>query len=101
MDNEIIANTENIDRVVSAFAAELDSYIASMESELAGLSAAVTKLGEGWVSDDYDRFRETMQAKIRKIEAEMRRAGELKTYLDETAGQFRELLRILREGAEA
>ena len=41
-----------------------------------------------------------MRAKTDKIRAELVKANDLKTYLDETAEQFRTVLALLREGAE-
>ncbi len=100
MDNGIIAETEHIDKTISAFAGRLEEYVTSMREELDALTRSVSRLGDAWVSDDYELFRDTMRAKTDKIRAELVNANDLKTYLDETAEQFRTVLALLREGAE-
>lgn len=100
MDNGIIAETEHIDKTISAFAGRLEEYVTSMREELDALTRSVSRLGDAWVSDDYELFRDTMRAKTDKIRAELVKANDLKTYLDETTEQFRTVLALLREGAE-
>lgn len=100
MDNGIIAETEHIDKTISAFAGRLEEYVTSMREELDAFTRSVSRLGDAWESDDYELFRDTMRAKTDKIRAELVKANDLKTYLDETAEQFRTVLALLREGAE-
>lgn len=100
MDNSIIADTENIDKVVTNFSAELSDYIYSMEDQLAAMTESLVALGEGWESDDYEKFKDTMQIKIRKIQSEIEGGKELKEYLLQKSEELHELLKILKEAAE-
>ena len=99
MEQSVIAKTEKLDEVVRKFSSELDTYIQSMEVELASLERSLTSLGEGWVMSDYGVFRQSMEDKMKKIRKEIASSKELKAYLDVTADKFSKLLARLKKAA--
>ncbi|MGN0818683.1 MAG: WXG100 family type VII secretion target [Candidatus Coproplasma sp.] len=101
MSNEIISNTENIDRVVKNFASQLEEYNKNMNAELASLKKSLVDLGHGWSGEGYDKFFGSMTAKIKTIETSLETCKGLKEYLDDVSLQLAKFLADLRAAGES
>ena len=92
----IIANTENIENVVSTFSKQLEDYVNKMNDEVSKLKTAVAGLKTGWDASDYKSFQESMDQKIQSISHELEASTKLKDYLNEVATQLKDFLDTLR-----
>ena len=71
-----------------------------MEQELRNFATAVSNLGQGWESSDYDKFAQSMAEKINRIQNELTATAKLKEYLDQVASELATYLEQLRKASE-
>lgn len=95
MASELYSTSENLEKVIRDFSNKLQTYIDNMETELKALKQAMSILGSGWTDSNSSAFASTMQQKMSEIAAILKRSQELKTYLDERALEYRELMELL------
>lgn len=97
---EVVSKTEKIDKVIRDFARDLQEYIVVMQEELGNIRKSLNNLNSGWEGELYDAFKAKMLEKIKKIEAELKKASELKIRLDGTAQTYGRILKKLKEAGE-
>ena len=96
MSAELLATTEKLDGVVSAFSEQLQDYINKMREELKALMNAVGVLGGGWQDSNYQAFTVAMNERMANINASLEKSDRLKAHLDEMSVQYHQLMELLR-----
>ncbi|MBQ9715640.1 MAG: hypothetical protein IJV77_04450 [Clostridia bacterium] len=94
---DIKATTEMLDKVVNEFAAQLEEYMKTMNTQMSNINNAVSVLAEGWQGSDYDAFKESMDERMGIIRGEMDKCKKLKEWLEGKAAEYRKLLNILNK----
>ena len=97
---QVVSSVENIAEVVNTFSKQVGEYSSEMEEQLKSFALAISNLGSGWESSDYDKFAQSMNEKISRIQSELSSTNKLKEYLDQVAKELATYLEQLRQAGE-
>ena len=99
-NQEIIAEYEALDQIVSSFASSIQDFTEIVSGEEEKINAAFTTLFDSWQSELATKFKEKMVKHISTIADARSRAENLKPILDDVANDLSAALNLLREGGE-
>ena len=96
-NNEIIAKSEEFDRLLSGFGKEKGDFSSKMYASSNEIRHTVSDMGNVWKGNGYDGFKNNMNNKLSSIEMSLKRCDSLKHNLDVASARMREILQRLRE----
>ena len=95
-NDELIAASETAYELVASYARDLQEFINSLESEASAVTSALQNMHNYWDGSLYDNFAKNIRGKLDKIAAELSRAEELRTTLDQSANELKEVIEVLQ-----
>ena len=95
--NEIRAEYEDFDRIISDFGREIGNFSSSMYAKSGEVLETVLRLGNEWKGNGYLDFRNNMENKVHSIQSSLDKCDGLKLVLDELSVEIGIELAKLRE----
>ncbi len=99
-NDEIIANCEAIDEIITTFNSSLEAYLKTMKTDYDALQNQTSELLSAWSGTMSKNFSDQMQSQMDIIRSSLEKGGTLNKYLDETAAEIREALDQLRAASK-
>ena len=99
-NDELIAASETAYELVASYARDLQEFIDSLESEASAVQSALQTMHNYWDGALYDDFAKNIRSKLDKIANELARAEELRTTLDQSSNDLREVIEVLQAASE-
>ena len=97
-NNEIIAEFEELDRIVKDFADGIGSFLDRMNDNSAEINTAMSVLFSSWTGTLADDFKRNIEKQLAVIASSTQRAESLREQLNATSLEMAQALATLRDG---